>query len=536
MSSLTFDPSLLSKEQFQCSICLQVFTDPVTTPCGHTFCKACIGQKWEATEACQCPKCNKRFYGRPEVSTNSVLEEISVQIKKRKLQVPECFAEAWEVACDVCVGRKLRALKSCLVCLTSYCETHLEPHERVAGLKIHKLIDPVENLEDRMCMKHQRLLEMFCKTDQRCVCVLCVEAEHKSHDTVPVEELGGKVKAELGSTKMKIQQKIQTRLEKVEEIKKAVEHSKVNSEKEVEDSGKVITALLETLKKRQAKLRRVIQERQKAEDEWAKYLIKTLEEEIAELRKESTELEQLSLTEDPLLLLQSRPPLGVSLSTKKWSRVKVHTDLCVGTVRRAWAQIEETIKMEVKSFTDTELKRMQRFKEDVKMDVNTASCRLKLSVGGKKIKYAKVAQVLPEQPERFSFYSAVLGEKGFNSGRHYWEVAVGAYGRWEVGVATEKVNRKDAVAKNSKNGFFALSKSGFWEFEALSSPSTTLHLTPKPRQVGVYVDYEKGQVSFYDVTMTSHIFSFFGQSFSGKLYPYFYLYSMARKSESLVLS
>ena len=53
------------------------------------------------------------------------------------------------------------------------------------------------------------------------------------------------------------------------------------------------------------------------------------------------------------IFLQSRPPLGMSLSTKKWPRVQVHTDMCVGTVRRAWAQIEETVKMEVKSFTDT---------------------------------------------------------------------------------------------------------------------------------------------------------------------------------------
>jgi tripartite motif-containing protein 39 len=75
---------------------------------------------------------------------------------------------------------KLKALKSCLVCLTSYREIHLEPHQRVAMLKVHKLIDPVENLEDRMFKKHERLLKMFCKTDQTCVSQFYIETEIKS--------------------------------------------------------------------------------------------------------------------------------------------------------------------------------------------------------------------------------------------------------------------------------------------------------------------------------------------------------------------
>lgn len=202
-------------------------------------------------------------------------------------------------------------------------------------------------------------------------------------------------------------------------------------------------------------------------------------------------------------------------------------------MRRAVTLLEENLKMEVKTFTNIELKRMQKFKENVTMDGKTANRNLKLTLEGKKIKYVKVDLLVPDLPERFSQYSAVLGERGFNSGRHYWEVLVGAYGRWQVGVAKETINRKDAVRKNSENGLFALSKSAFWEFEALSSPSATLNLNPKPRRVGVYVDYEKGQVSFYNVTEKSHIYSFLRQSFTGKLFPYFYLFSMARKTETL---
>lgn len=169
------------------------------------------------------------------------------------------------------------------------------------------------------------------------------------------------------------------------------------------------------------------------------------------------------------------------------------------------------------------------------MDDRTASCWLKVSDDGTKIKYAKTRLNVSDEPKRFNEYPAVLGSQSFKSGRHYWEVQVGLSGRWEVGVANETINRKKAIRANSNHGFFALSKSGFLEYMALSSPGITLRLNPQPRRVGVYVDYEKGQVSFYDVNEKSHIFSFFGLSFTEKLYPYLYLYSMAKKSESIVI-
>ncbi|XP_055757090.1 zinc-binding protein A33-like [Salvelinus fontinalis] len=537
MSSLNADSSLLPEEQFLCSICLNVFTDPVTTPCGHTFCKVCISGHWDNSEICQCLKCPKRFYVRPEVSTNAVIEEISVHIKKRKLDIPECSVSVGEVACDVCSTIKLRALKSCLVCLTSYCEIHLEPHQRVVNLKRHKLIDPVNNLEDRMCKKHERGLELFCRTDQTCVCVLCTETDHKCHNTVPIEEEGVKQKAELVSTKAEVQKMIQDRHAKMEEIKRSVVLSQKSTEKEVEDSEKLFTELLQSIKKRRAKLVKVIEERQKAAERRAEGLTQQLEQEITELQKRSTELEQLSHTEDHLHLLQvsSLPSLRTPPSTKKWPRVTVNTDLCVGTLRRALSQIEENIRGELKVLTEMELTRMQEFKDEVTLDPNTANRWLQLSEDGMRTKYAKTAQTVSDNPKRFDYYSAVLGEKGFNSGRHYWEVQVGVSGRWEVGIAMRAVNRKKAVKKNSEHGFFVLSKSGYLEYEAGSSPPTTFNLNPIPRRVGVYVDYEKGQVSFYDVLAKSHLYSFLGLSFTGKLYPYFYLYSMKKKSESLVI-
>lgn len=188
--------NMLPEKQFQCTICQQVFTDPVTTPCGHNFCQVCIQNMWNSSDVCQCPTCNKPFTPRPEISINTAFKELADTFRN----IIVCssasllsMAKPGEVVCDVCATTSLqvKALKSCLVCLTSYCEAHLEPHRRVATLKLHKLIEPVKNLQDRMCKKHERLLEMFCRDEQKCVCQFCTETEHKGHQAVTIEDESG---------------------------------------------------------------------------------------------------------------------------------------------------------------------------------------------------------------------------------------------------------------------------------------------------------------------------------------------------------
>ncbi|XP_071767046.1 E3 ubiquitin-protein ligase TRIM39-like [Centroberyx gerrardi] len=532
MSSLSIH-AVLPEDQFKCSICLNVFSDPVTTPCGHNFCMACISEHWDNSELCQCPKCNKRFYARPEVSTNSVMEEISVQIKKRKLDVPECIAAAWEVTCDVCTEIKLKALKSCLVCLTSYCEAHLEPHQRVPSLMRHKLIDPVENLEERVCKKHERFLERFCRDEQLYVCVLCTETDHRNHDTVPVEEEGAQQKEKIESKIGEIQMMIEERMEKIEEITRSPEMGREIANKEMEDSNKLFTDLMSRVQSMQTTLQASIEEKLRSSQNKADAMIQELQEEITELQRRQSELEQLSQTEDNLHLLQTSQALCTHPATKDWSEIRVYSDVCVGMVRRAMSHLVNAFQAEQKTLTNMELNRMREFKESVTLDPNTASRYLSLSEGDTRVKMSKTANLVPDNPERFD-RPMVLGKKGFNSGRHYWEVQVGLRNDWDVGVAKETVSRKGEVNVTRENGFFALEKSGF-DYEVNNTPYKTLHLNPRPRKVGVYVDYEEGRVSFYDVNEKSHIYSFKGESFTEKLFPYFYVYSKAKKSEPLVL-
>uniref|UniRef100_A0A669CMT1 Uncharacterized protein n=2 Tax=Oreochromis niloticus TaxID=8128 RepID=A0A669CMT1_ORENI len=520
--------NLRSEDQFLCSICLDVFTDPVSTPCGHNFCKTCISQHWDMNVICQCPMCKETFSTRPQLRVNTFISEMVAQFRREAQQKASSSsseqqaAKPGEVPCDVCTGTRLKALKSCLVCQTSYCQTHLEPHLTVKGLKRHQLIDAVENLEGRMCMKHDKLLELFCKTDQTCVCMLCSVLDHKNHEFVPLrEEYEGK-KAELEKTEAEIQQMIQKRRLKIQEITESVKMSKDAADRQKAEGVQVFTALMESVERRLKELMKEIEDKQETTEKQAEGLIKDLEQEISELMERSSEVEQLSRSEDHLHLLQSFSSLKAAPPTKDWTEVRVHPPSYEGTVVRAVAQLEDTIrKLMKKKLFEAELQRVQQHEVDVTLDPDTAHPKLILSDDGKQVYHSDVEKNLPDNPERFSYYAIVLGEQSFPSGRFYFEVQVKGKTDWDLGVATESINRKGKVTARPQDGFWTVRLRNGNKNEANASPPVRLRLHPGPEKVGVFVDYEEGLVSFYDVGAAALIYSFTGCSFTHKLHPYF---------------
>uniref|UniRef100_A0AAZ1Y1Z8 E3 ubiquitin-protein ligase TRIM39-like n=1 Tax=Oreochromis aureus TaxID=47969 RepID=A0AAZ1Y1Z8_OREAU len=492
--------NLRSEDQFLCSICLDVFTDPVTTPCGHNFCKTCISQHWDMNQSCQCPMCKETFYTRPQLRVNTFISEMVAQFRREA-----------QSSCDACTGTRLKALKSCLVCQTSYCQTHLEPHLTVKGLKRHQLIDAVENLEGRMCTKHDKLLELFCKTDQTCVCMLCPVLDHKNHEF-----------AELEKTEAEIQQMIQKRRLKIQEITESVKMSKDAADRQKAEGVQVFTALMESVERRLKKLMKEIEDKQETTEKQAEGLIKDLEQEISELMERSSEVEQLSRSEDHLHLLQSFSSLKAAPPSKDWTVVRVHPPSYEGTVGRAVAQLEETVwKPMKKKLFEAELKRVQQYEVAVTLDPDTAHPELILSDDGKQVYHSDVRKNLPDNPERFSYYAIVLGEQSFSSGRFYFEVQVKGKTDWDLGVATESINRKGQITLSPQDGFWTVWLRNGNEYKACADSPVDLCLHPGPKKVGVFVDYEEGLVSFYDVGAAALIYSFTGCSFTDKLHPFF---------------
>uniref|UniRef100_A0A3B4DQU1 E3 ubiquitin-protein ligase TRIM39-like n=1 Tax=Pygocentrus nattereri TaxID=42514 RepID=A0A3B4DQU1_PYGNA len=514
---------LLSEDQFLCSICLDVFTDPVSTPCGHNFCMKCIRTCWGDSEQCHCPFCKEKFTKRPELKVNTAFREVVDLFKKKTV------LDKPEVLCDACIGVKQKALKSCLDCGLTFCKSHLEPHDHIPKLKKHRLINPLENLQDYICQRHERPLELFCRDDQNYVCQFCTEGDHKNHNTVLIEEESGEKKSQLEKTQTEVQLMIQDRLKKIKDIKQSEELRKRNTEKEKADSAELFTALIRSIERSQAELFELMEEKQKAAEKQAEDLIKELEQEITELKRRDTELEQLSHTEDHLHLLQIYPSLCKPPHTKNWTDISIDHRLSVETVRNALSQLQkslndtliETLNGKIRESASAELKRIQQFVVDVTLDSDTAHPKLILSDDGKQVTHGDIEQKLPDNPKRFDRCQCVLGKEGFSSGQFYYAVQVREKTAWTLGVALESINRKGKIKLKPQNGIWAVALRNENEYKARADPSVLLCLRKKLQKVGVFVDYEEGLVSFYDIESRSHIYSFTGQTFTEKLYPYF---------------
>ncbi|CAL8236038.1 unnamed protein product [Boreogadus saida] len=489
-----------SEENFSCSICLDVFSSPVTTACGHNFCRTCITKFWDEQVQYKCPVCNEIFNTRPDPPVNTLLSEMAAQIRTTVRVKEQPCVEPAEVPCDVCTGTQLKAVKSCLVCFTSYCQTHLEPHQRVAHLQKHLLVEPMDRLDDRMCKKHDRLLELFCQTEQ---------------------------------------QKIQERKQKIKEIKDTVELSNKDADREIAHGGQVFTALIGCVEKGRDEFNQTVKEKLKSTVKRAEDLIKELEQEIEDLTNRSSEVKRLSHTEDHLHFLQTFRSLKDPPPTRDWTTVEVRPPSYVGTLRRSLDQLEETLNMEMKKLPDdAELKRVQQYEVDVTLDPDTAHPHLILSEDGKQVHDGGVRKKLPDNPKRFTIFTyGVLTRQSFSSGRFYFEVQVKDKTDWWLGVVRESIDRKGWTEWTPETGYWTL----WYDKDGLvfnDNPDVDLPLRAELQKVGVFVDYDEGLVSFYDVEARVHIYSATGCTFTEPLYPFLgpWLHEEGRNSAPLIIS
>ncbi|XP_057211579.1 centrosomal protein of 290 kDa-like isoform X2 [Triplophysa rosa] len=743
-------------ERLLCSICLEVYSDPVCTPCGHNFCQICLNTYWNNSQDCRCPNCNKEFKPRPDLKINTTLRDVVDEHKKK------CHEEQAEVVCDICSEGKLKAVKSCLVCQSSYCETHLEPHLRVSGLQKHKRIDPVKNLQDYICPKHDRPLGLFCRDDHTCVCLICTVTDHKYHNTVPLREselqemmkerqrgaethdeyvikyleqeiselkkrnieleliaenqraaetqdkcLIKDLKKEITQLKMRnIELEMKIEMQKasekkyedvikhlnreIAELKKRniellemMEEEQREAEKHDEDVIKDLKQEITELKSRNRELE-MIAEEQRATEKQDKHLIKDLEraisqikwrnnelemtgenwraaekldkdlirdqkkeiaelkmrdaelvvvkqkqitsenvikvrdQEIIELKKRNTELKkrdaELKMRDTELKMRDTELKMrdaelkkrDAELVMEKQKQItsenvikvldqeitelkKRNTELVM--VKQKQITAENVIKVRDQEITelkkrnteqqqkisnaennllllqekhqkdlsrlqnsssgcscmfwllvvsvgvflglfaaavhkDTQqrgavLKWMQQYAVDVTLDPDTANPYLILSDDKKQVRHGDTPLNLPNYWTRFDRYFNVLGKEGFSSGGFYFEVQVTGKTGWFIGVARESVDRKGDLEMTAVNGFWTVRMKSENDYVACVDADVSLSLIMSPQKVGVFVDYKAGKVSFYDAECGYHIYSFFGQYFTGKLFPVF---------------
>ncbi|XP_058505084.1 E3 ubiquitin/ISG15 ligase TRIM25-like [Solea solea] len=214
----------LERKLICCRICHDLLKDPVTIPCGHSYCMNCIETQWDLQierRGYSCPQCRKTFRERPEVMKSTVLAALVEKLKTRLKDIPDehCYAGTTDVACDVCSGKKLKALKSCLDCVASLCEKHLQPHYESPPYKKHTLVEPFKKLQDNVCAPHNEVMKMFCRTDRQLICYLCSVDQHKGHDIVSASDEMRHKEPGVEQSPQEIQQKLQDEEDNVRLLK-----------------------------------------------------------------------------------------------------------------------------------------------------------------------------------------------------------------------------------------------------------------------------------------------------------------------------
>ncbi|XP_055021589.1 E3 ubiquitin/ISG15 ligase TRIM25-like isoform X2 [Boleophthalmus pectinirostris] len=511
----------LSEEQFLCSICLEVFTDPVTTPCGHSFCRVCINKHWDSSDQYNCPVCKQDFSSRPSLKINIVLAEMVFEFKNKPggedIQVETMNSELQssapaEVSCDVCPEPRLRALKSCLVCLASYCQIHLQPHLTNPRLKRHQLIQPLPNLEERICPEHDRPLELFCREHSHFICLHCMSEGHKDHQTIPLKEEGEEHQATLKN-------QIKERRQKIEEIQRSVELSQRNADTEIQEGLRVYNALMECVQQSLDKFKQNIVEKHKKNEEEAAQLIEQIQTEISALEQRGAEMEQLWSSGDHLHFVQTFTSVKPAPQLNDWTE----RNIC-STYSRMLAEAltelqDNELKEEIHKVFKAELKKLQdQYAVKVTLDHNTAHPNINVEYYSTKAQYTIKENNWTFSTTRFTSKVFVLGRQAFSSGKFYFEVAVKGSRQWAVGVAKKSVHRTGNIRTQPYYGFYLLE----WDSEKSNRCQVGgcyVNLSHMPMVIGVYVDYEEGLVSFFDVYTAVLISSITNCSFTEDLLP-----------------
>ncbi|XP_068118313.1 E3 ubiquitin/ISG15 ligase TRIM25-like [Hyperolius riggenbachi] len=470
------------REELDCAVCLNIYTDPVTLSCGHNFCRGCIDRVLDTQAASgvySCPECREECLERPALRRNVTLRNIAEQVLSAQPS-----EEPSEISCTYC-DSSVPAVRTCLLCEASLCAKHLEKHIKSPE---HVLITPTASLENRKCSVHKEALKYFCTVEDVCICVsCCLAGTHKGHQVTSLEEASDKKKENIRNI-------LQTMGGKSKETEKSVEQLKERSVQVLQKAtGETerVTSLFGDFRKRLDALEEKVltngSQQEKKISNAISDMIQELEIKNDRLSRRMRHLEELSNTTDPLTVLQD--------SAMEASYVPGEDDnedigelgdldegLITASVRQGLSDLLNPGKDSV----------------DLLLDPNTAANSVLLSGDLKCATYTQNDQDRPKALDRFHNYQAVSCAS-FTSGKHYWEVEMSKFGECLIGVAypsTPRVGSNFWFGKNNKS--WCLKRDG--GISAVHDNKDTSVIQNFPRQkIGVYLDYQAGRLSFYDL-------------------------------------
>ncbi|XP_063807387.1 E3 ubiquitin/ISG15 ligase TRIM25-like [Pseudophryne corroboree] len=531
------------RKELDCSICLSIYTDPVTLRCGHNFCRVCIDRVLDTQEGSgvySCPDCRAECQKRPVLQGNITLCNIVGSFLSTQSDQEET-----EIFCTYCVDSPVPAAKSCLHCEASLCEKHLRVHSKSVE---HVLSDPTIALGNRKCSVHKKVLEYYCTEDAACICVTCsLAGEHRGHLVELLDVASVKKKKKLRH----VLQKLTIKREEAEKRVQSLQERRINDQEKAADVTETVTALFRDIRRQLTDLEKRVLSEISRQVQCASLpvsdLIQQLEIKKDELSRKMRRIEELCNVPDPVTVLQEpdtgdwcdaedreRPDnqdrgvgeldvghLSETLHTLYDIMTSINEGIYVqdSTDKKTASGTESDKAMFVKPAGNAESDIITGIKiglyvhqpTKIILDINTAANNINIpqsttdnyTYKSKPIeptcaKWSDQTQNCPDKPERFQLYNQVLSTTSFSSGRHYLDMTVSGSGWWSVGMSYPSIDRRGEqshIGYNDKS--WALCR-GWYNRCLLIHGGKEICLSTFPGSVGIYLDYEAGQLSFYD--------------------------------------
>ncbi|XP_033996442.1 nuclear factor 7, ovary-like [Trematomus bernacchii] len=451
------EKTALLESYLSCHVCSETFRDPVSLGCSHSFCSSCLQKFWEQSKNKNCPIC-KRKSSKEYPWANFTLKELS-----------DSFAERQEAGSS---------------------ETE----------KGEKKLEVV-------CSKHQEEPKLFCKDEERAVCPVCEFSLHQGHKVVPVEQAVSELKDLLTSDLGSLQDK-RNKYKGVEKTYNAVIQV---SKKQLLSTERQITAefnkLHQFLKEEEESRLAALREEEEQKGKTISREMKSIQEHISSLSHSISAVEEeLQKHNGPFLssykATQSRARVQSSLSDPQLlSGALIDVAKHLGNLSfRVWEKMKDQVHF-----------------SPVILDPNTANRWLSLSDDLTSVRRGDKDQQLPDNPERFTNGADVLGSEGFSSGKHSWEVEVGDYPVWNIGYTKESADRKGKIFVSPRYGIWCLEHSSG---KYTNGAGETVGVEKNLQRIRVQLDYDRGEVSFYDPEHMTHICTH-RDTFTEELFPYF---------------
>ncbi|XP_033842820.1 E3 ubiquitin/ISG15 ligase TRIM25-like [Periophthalmus magnuspinnatus] len=499
----------LDQEAFSCSVCLDLLKDPVTIPCGHSYCRNCVQQHWDQEDEKQlysCPECRLSFSPRPALGKNIMLAAVVEQMKKTAPLAALCYAGPEDVSCDVCTGRKLRAVQSCLQCVASYCERHLQPHDEAAALKKHQLVAPSHRLQENICSQHDKVMDLFCHSDQQLLCSLCVD-QHKGHVIMTSASERAQRQAAPPVTRALLLQSLQHKETDLKRLQQEAQDIRSSAQTAVQRSNDSFRDMALLLDKRRSEVEQQIRSQEDTQLSRVQELQDQLQQDVRGLKRSLSELDTLDLTQDHNQFIQRYASLSPHTQSTEPATIHTGDRGYFEEVTRAVSKLRDTLQLTLSPvqvlLSPAEPSSREDFlyySTEITLDPNTVNAWLSLSDGNRRVTSMSKPQSYSDHPDRFSNRCQVLSRESL-TGRCYWEVEWS--GRWVfIAVSYREIQRKGRsdeckFGNNDKSWALDTDKATylFWFNKVQSQVSG-----PVGSRIGVYLDHSAGVLAFYSVS------------------------------------